>query len=165
MERLPSADPLADYDAGSCHIQNFSIDLPIGRSPLQRLGTPYGYTRVIDFPVTINISCSAILADLKEGNVADLLFEYENHDLEFTLREPHPYGIGDVAMKYIIKGAQLESESFSSSIGDNKTVDISWTAQVGSPEDTNRGIQMQGSRNALTIEKTFALDGSKPEGQ
>lgn len=160
MERLPSADPIADYNEGSCHIQNFSIDLPIGRSPLQRLGTPYGYTRVIDFPVTITISCSAILADLKEGNVADLLFEYENHDLEFTLREPHPYGIGDVAMKYVIKGAQLESESFSSSIGDNKTVDMTWTAQVGGPEDTNRGIQMIGSRNALTIGGTYALEDS-----
>lgn len=157
MERLPSADPIADYNEGSCHIQNFSIDLPIGRTPLQRLGTPYGYTRVIDFPVTITVNCSAILADLKEGNVADLLFEYENHDLEFTLREPHPYGIGDVAMKYVIKGAQLESESFSSSIGDNKTVDLTWTAQVGGPEDKTRGIQIMGSRNALTIESTYAL--------
>jgi len=157
MERLPSADPIADYNAGSCHIQNFSIDLPVGRTPLQRLGTPYGYTRVIDFPVTITVSCSAILADLKDGNVADLLFEYENHDLEFTLREPHPYGIGDIAMKYIVKGAQLESESFSSSIGDNKTVDLTWTAQVGGPEDKQRGIQIVGSRNALTIEDGFAL--------
>jgi hypothetical protein len=157
MERMPAADPIADYNAGSCHVQSFSIDLPVGRSPLQRLGTPYGYTRVIDFPVTITINCTAILADLKEGNVADLLFEYENHDLEFTLREPHPYGIGDVAMKYIIKGAQLEGESFSSSIGDNKTVDITWTAQVGGPEDETRGIHIQGSRNALTIDQGFAL--------
>jgi hypothetical protein len=157
MERMPAADPIADYNAGSCHVQSFSIDLPVGRSPLQRLGTPYGYTRVIDFPVTITINCTAILADLKEGNVADLLFEYENHDLEFTLREPHPYGIGDVAMKYIVKGAQLEGESFSSSIGDNKTVDITWTAQVGGPEDETRGIHIQGSRNALTIDQGFAL--------
>lgn len=156
METLPAAEPEEDYNKGSCHVQSFSIDVPIGRTSLQRLGTPYGYTKVVDFPVTINVSVSAILADLKNGNVADLLWNTEEHDLSFVLREPDQYGTGSRALQYTVKGALLEGESFSSSIGDNKTVDLTFTAQLGGPEDAARGLRVSGSRNALTIANTFA---------
>jgi len=156
FENLPHSEPEKDFDAGSAHIQSFSIDLPIGRSTIQRLGNPYGYTRATDFPVNISVSVSAILSDLKEGNVTDLLFNNEKHTLAFTLREPDQFGTGDIATIYTIKGAQLEGESFSSSIGDNKTVDLTFTAQVGGPEDTENGIFISGSKNALTIEDLFA---------
>jgi len=140
--------PPHDYMQGSAHIQSFSIDIPVGRTPLQRLGSPYGYTRVVDYPINVTVSVSAILADLKEGNVADLIWDTEEHDLVFTLREPNPYGTGDVAMQYVVKGALLESESFSSSIGDNKTVDLTFNAQIGGPEDDARGVRILGSRKA-----------------
>jgi len=155
FENLPSENrgdtPPQDYYEGSAHIQSFSIDLPVGRTPLQRLGSPYGYTRVVDYPINVTVSVSAILADLKEGNVADLIWDTEEHDLIFTLREPDPYGTGSVAIKYTVKGALLESESFSSSIGDNKTVDLTFNAQIGGPEDLARGVMIKGSRNAMTI--------------
>ena len=150
-------NPLYDYEgSGSAHVQSFSIDVPIGRSSLQRLGTPYGYTKVVDFPVNISVSVSAILSDLKAGNVADLLWDSEEHDLVFTMREPNQYGTGDIAMQYVVKGALLEGESFSSSIGDNKSVDLTFTAQIGSPNDTARGLMLKGSRNAVTITEDFA---------
>lgn len=155
FENLPSENrgdtPPSDYYEGSAHIQSFSIDLPVGRTPLQRLGSPYGYTRVVDYPINVTVSVSAILADLKEGNVADLIWDTEEHDLIFTLREPNPYGTGNIAMQYTVKGALLESESFSSSIGDNKTVDLTFNAQIGGPEDLARGVMIKGSRNAMTI--------------
>ena len=150
-------DPQYDYTVpGSAHVQSFSIDVPLSRTVLNRLGTPYGYSRVVDYPVNISVSVSAILADLKEGNIADLLWNTEEHDLVFTLREPNQYGTGQIAMQYIVKGALLEGESFSSSIGDNKSVDLTFTAQVGGPEDTARGLMIKGSRNALTITGEFA---------
>ena len=150
-------DPQYDYTVpGSAHVQSFSIDVPLSRTVLNRLGTPYGYSRVVDYPVNISVSVSAILADLKEGNIADLLWNTEEHDLVFTLREPNQYGTGNIAMQYIVKGALLEGESFSSSIGDNKSVDLTFTAQVGGPEDTARGLMVKGSRNALTITGEFA---------
>ena len=150
-------DPKEDYTVpGSAHIQSFSIDVPLSRTVLNRLGTPYGYSRVVDYPVNISVSVNAIMADLKEGNIADLLWNTEEHDLVFTMREPNQYGTGDVAMQYIVKGALLEGEAFSSSIGDNKSVDITFTAQVGGPEDKARGLYILGSRNAHAPEK---LDG------
>ena len=146
-------NPLEDYTVpGSAHIQSFSVDVPLSRSVLNRLGTPYGYSRVVDYPVNISVSVNAILADLKEGNIADLIWNTEEHDLVFTLREPNQYGTGHVAMQYVVKGALLEGESFSSSIGDNKSVDLTFTAQLGGPEDKARGLFILGSRNALDVE-------------
>lgn len=156
FEQLPHSDPTSDYDAGSAHVQSFSIDLPVSRSVIQRLGNPYGYAKVTDFPVNISVSVSAILSDLKEGNVADMLFDQEEHDLTFTLREPAQSGNGPKALEYTVKGARLEGESFSSSIGDNKTVDLTFTAQVGGPQDLNNGIFISGSRNATGIHQYFA---------
>jgi hypothetical protein len=149
MNPLPHGAPPTDHTTSSCHIQSFSIDVPMSRTPIQRLGTPWAYTRPLDFPLTVSVSVSAIVADLKSGNVADQLFNNENHDLHFILREPTPDGNGPVAMAYYIRGAQLEGESFSSSIGDNKTVDITFTCQVGGPSDKSRGLMVAGSRGAV----------------
>ena len=85
-----------------------------------------------------------------------MLFDQEEHDLMFTMREPTQSGNGPIALQYMIKGARLEGESFSSSIGDNKSVDITFTAQVGGPEDLNNGIFISGSRNATGIHQYFA---------
>lgn len=149
FENLPYTGPAEDYDAGSAHIQSFSIDVPISRSTIQRLGNPYGYAKVTDFPVNISVSVSAILSDLKAGNVADLLFNEEQHDLVFTMREPNQTGLGPKALEFTVKGARLEGESFSSSIGDNKSVDLTFTAQLGGPNDDKNGLFISGSKNAL----------------
>lgn len=149
MNTLPDGTPPTDHNPLSCHVQSFSIELPLSRTPLQRLGTPYAYTRPLDFPITVNVSVSAIVADLKAGNVADHLFNFQNHDLQFILREPQADGKGPIAMAFFVKGAQLEGESFSSSIGDNKSVDITFSCQIGGPEDTTRGVMIGGSRGPI----------------
>jgi len=164
MNTLPGEDPPTDHTSGACHVQSFSIDVPMGRTPIQRLGTPYAYSRPLDFPLTVSVSVSAIVSDLKAGNVADQLFDHENHDLHFILREPTPDGTGPVAMAFYVRGAQLEGEAFSSSIGDNKSVDITFSCQVGGPEDTARGLMVAGSRGAvaadfLTDFAPFIADG------
>ena len=51
---------------------------------------------------------------------------------------------GDQAVKYTLSGAKIDSESFSSSIGSNQTVDLSLSAQIGGPSDTDAGLFMSG---------------------
>ena len=108
MNKLPAGTPPTDDTPLGCHVQSFSIDMPMGRTPLQRLGTPYAYTR-LDMPLTVTITVSAIVADLKNSNIAEHLFNFENHDLHFILREAQVDGAGPVAMAFFAKGgAQLE---------------------------------------------------------
>jgi len=146
FELLPSKDPENDYEgSGSAHVQSFSIDVPISRSAINRLGNPYGYARVTDFPVNISVSVNALVSELKQGSVAELLFNQEEHDLTFTMREPNTTGTGPETLEFTVKGARLEGESFSSSIGDNKSVDLTFTAQVGGPNDDTQGLFISGS--------------------
>jgi len=48
------------------------------------------------------------------------------------------------AIQYRMKGLKIDSQSFSSSIGSNKTVDLTFSTQVGGPTDDLNGIFMSG---------------------
>jgi len=51
------------------------------------------------------------------------------------------------AIKFTLKGARLESENFSSSIGDNKSVDLTFSTQIGGADDAARGLFIWGKEN------------------
>ena len=63
----------------------------------------------------------------------------------------------NVAMYYAIHGAKLDSQSFSSSIGDSKTVDMSFSTQIGGPTDTANGIRIATSKGS-TLPAGTALE-------
>ena len=66
--RLPGAGADAlTADQTSVHIQSVSIDLPIGRSPLNRLGNHFAFARKVDFPVNMTLNASALMTDFTEG--------------------------------------------------------------------------------------------------
>lgn len=135
----------------AAHINSFSIDLPLGRSVLQRLGNSFGFAREIDFPVQVSVSVSATVADLKAGNLFEELYENTKHDIVLKMHKNAAGGSsagvnGQGQLSYVIKNATLDSESFSSSIGDNKSVDLSFTATIGGPQDTTNGLFISGTQ-------------------
>jgi hypothetical protein len=132
---LPTGLNLADNTAA--HIQNLSIEVPIGRTTLERLGSRFGFTKVIDFPVEITCNLSAIVADLKSsGAISTLLDADTTKTLAFSFKLP---GAND-RIVYELRGAKLASENFSSTIGDNKSVDLTFTTQIGGPQDVTNGL-------------------------
>lgn len=50
-----------------------------------------------------------------------------------------------------MKNAQLDSVGYSSSIGANKTIDLTFSTQIGGVNDNTNGIQMSGSYSGITI--------------
>jgi len=144
---------------GSAHIQSASISLPMARTTLQRLGSTFGFSKSLDVPITTTLSVSAILSDLKKGKLTDLLCGCETKELSITVYDPDCMDCtnkdGAVAIQYIFKGARLESESFSSTIGDNKTVDLTFSAQVGGSDDPNNGVYISGKESSEATIKGF----------
>jgi len=130
----------------AAHIQSFNIDVPLGRSVLNRLGNAFGFSREIDFPITVSVGISAIVADLKRGNLFDELYDTTKHDLCIAMKKPGTAGGGDEQIRFQLKNVTLDSESYSSSIGDNKSVDLSFSATVGGPEDTTNGLFISGTQ-------------------
>ena len=121
----------------AAHIQSFSIEVPIGRSTLQRLGSNFGYAKVIDFPVEVTVNVSATVADLKAaGDLSSIITSDSDKTLTFQFKD----SASASKMVYQVKGCKIVSESFSSSIGDNKSVDLVFTTQIGGIGDTTNGV-------------------------
>jgi len=134
---------ISDLTSGSngIHVQTASLSIPLSRSPLQRLGSRFPFARTVDFPVTSTLTVNAILNEVSAENLATTLNENKDTTITLTIRKP---GSSDIAMIYVLKKAKLDSESFSSSIGSNKTVDLTFSTQVGGPNDSNNGVFVRG---------------------
>lgn len=136
-------------NASDLKIQSFTLSTDIGRDPIQQLGSKFAFSREITFPVTVTASIEAVIGDIAgSDNLGNALTDLvcddsRSYNLTFNLGVPSancdssytPY-----ALKYTLKGAKLDSQSFSSSIGDNKTVTMDFSAQIGGPSDTNKGL-------------------------
>jgi len=122
----------------SVHIQSASLSVPLGRSPLQRLGTRFSFARTVDFPVNATLSVSAIMNEVTAANLATIINDQTESDVSLTIKDPVD-GVTD-RMVYTLKGCKIDSESFSSSIGSNKTVDLTFSTQIGGLGDANNGV-------------------------
>jgi hypothetical protein len=127
--------------ADGIHIQSASLSVPLSRSALQRLGSRYPYSRLVDFPLNVTLSVNAILNELTAENLAASIDTKITNDLTLTIKQPNSTSN---ALVYVLKGCKLDSESFSSSIGSNKTVDLVFSTQVGGNNDTANGLFISG---------------------
>lgn len=123
------------------HIQSVSLSLPLSRTPLEKLGNRFAYARTIDFPVTATLTVNAIVNDITEKNLVDLLDYEDENDITIKLKDPN----GNYALAYEFKGCTLTDESYSSSIGSNKSVDLTFETQIGGPADTQHNILVSGA--------------------
>ena len=136
---LPSSKGLTNIS--TAHIQSFSFTLPLTRTVLQRLGNTFGFARVIDVPINMDLTLSATVAELRDENLFDILATPVQQTFSIFLRD----SASNRKIGYTIKGAILQSETYSESIGDNQTVDLTYTVQVGGANDTTAGLFMSGS--------------------
>jgi hypothetical protein len=139
------ASSIASLDMSSAngiHIQSFELSLPLSRTPIERLGSKFAFARVTDFPITATLSVEAIVNDTVARNLAAMIDDTTENDVSVTIRKP---GSTEVAMKYTLKGARLDSESFSSDIGSNKSVSLTFSSQIGGPNATARGVFASGA--------------------
>jgi hypothetical protein len=124
------------------HVQNISLDVPVARSPLNRLGSLYPFKRKVDFPVNMTLSVSALMTEFSEGSLDGLLCGSEQkRDIAIVLNTR--CGKKN-ALVYVMRNAILDTQSFSASIGDNKTVDLTFSSQVGGANDSDNGIFLIG---------------------
>lgn len=126
-------------------IQNFSISMGLNRTPLQKIGSKYAYSREIDFPVTVTLSVTALVQDITTGNLVDLVNTDGLYDAVVKLAAPANANtdfLVNEGVGYVIKRLNLDSQDFSSSIGANKQVTLNFSTQVGSPQQNDRGLFM-----------------------
>tara|TARA_R100000231_G_scaffold52235_1_gene44112 strand:+ start:48 stop:1214 length:1167 start_codon:yes stop_codon:yes gene_type:complete len=124
---------------GNAHVQSCSISLPLSRTPIDRLGSRFPFAREVDFPVNASMNISAIVNNAHAQNLADILQSgVQSATVTVNDKNDKP------AIQYILKGLKIDSQSFSSSIGANKSVDIVLSTQAGGPQDVLNGVFMSG---------------------
>jgi hypothetical protein len=123
------------------HIQSAALSIPLTRTPIQRLGSRFAFARPLDLPASATLSVSAIVNEMTAENLAAILDATVEKNISLTIRNP----VGSApAVVYTLKKCRLDSESYSSSIGGNKTIDMVFSTQYASLNDTTRGVFMSG---------------------
>ena len=157
---LSLGNPALGYNLGASEVnaQNFTFSFDLSRTNLEKLGSRFAYSKEIEFPLSASFDVSFIIGDIdnSDGNSASLdavenMLNDAGGDPEFTC-SVKCFGNGQATgtslttiadgLGFKIKGAKLDSQGFSSSIGDNKTMDISASAQIGGPTDLAHGIEI-----------------------
>ena len=145
---------------GSFHIQSFNLSMPLSRSPIDRLGSRFSFARVVDTPVVATLSISALLSEVGTGNLANLIDDCDEHDIQIKVKANQACDVNNKFDSLIIdfRGARIESESISSDIGSNKSIDLSFTAQIGGPDDKLHGVFISGANRSI-IPQHYQIPG------
>ena len=146
-------DTIADLNgAGAAHVQSVSINMPLSRSPLQRLGSRFPFAREPDFPINVSMSVSAIVNEEEAMNLASKLTAAAANATVTLKSKGSGATAGTDAMIFDLKGAKVDSESMSSAIGSNKSVDLTLSAQIGGIGDTSAGLFVSGANTTTAFE-------------
>ena len=128
----------------SMNVQSYTLSFDLARTPIQKLGSKFAFSRPIDFPLTVTLSVDAQVTDINEGSISDLVCnDSSTYNPSISIKNPECSNTNVVA-KYTLKGAKLDSQEYSSDIGSNKSVTLTFSAQVGGPQDTARGLFISG---------------------
>ena len=148
-----NAPDYAGASISNAHIQSFNISFDMSRSSIEQLGTKFAYARLIDFPITLSLGIEAVVSDLTTGSLAEIINCDDKFDARIQMLSPDCVAYGNnkttEALNYILKGVKLDSQSFSLGLGDNKTVSLSFSTQVGGPEQSGMGLFMSGYTGLL----------------
>jgi hypothetical protein len=130
---------------GSFHLQSANLSIPLSRSKLERLGSKGAYARVLDYPTKATLSVNSIVSnteviDLAES-VRSCINESSNNDISILAKDCDK----ENAIIWRLKNPDLLSENFSSNIGPNKSVDLTFQVEIGNPDDNSIGILCSGS--------------------
>lgn len=125
-------------------IQSYNIGVDLRREPQQCLGQKFPSIRLLTFPINVSVDIEANVIDLTTGNLATVLCNDQSYDLSVILYQPACTGLGPLAARYVVKGAKLDSQNMTSSIGPNSRATLRFSSALGGPQDTNRGLFIDG---------------------
>ena len=130
-------------DTATMNIQSYNLSFDLGRTPIERLGNRFAFSRPIDFPLAVNLSVDAQVTDMVTGNLAGLVADDSlRYSPSVLIKSPTDKNL--VMAKFALRGAKLVSQEYSSDIGSNKTVTLKFETQIGGPQDSGNGLFMNG---------------------
>jgi len=155
---------VVDLGTNAINIQSFGFSVPLARTTLSRLGAMFGYNRVVNVPLNMDLTINALVNELAPNkDLFDVLCGNQTtKQFTITLNECSNNGLDPARAKiaYNFRGAILTSENHTQDIGGNETVDLTYSIQIGGSNDNTNGLFMSGSYTTgtnLALESGYAL--------
>lgn len=156
---------VADIGTNGINIQSFGFSVPLARTTLSRLGTMFGYNRVVNVPLNMDLTINALVNELVgDKDLFNVLCGNQTtKEFTITLNECSDSGAGlspRAKIAYNFRGAILTSENHTQDIGGNETVDLTYSIQIGGSNDSANGLFMSGSYTTgtnIALESGYAL--------
>jgi hypothetical protein len=146
------------FEETDLKVQDFTLSFDLGRTPVQKIGNAFAISREIDFPVTATLELNAEVGDLRNGNLGELLCDPNSQNFTIQMRQPGCGTDKATALSFVFRGAKLNSQSFTSAIGDNASMSASYEVQLGGISDRNKGVFISGSYYDVCVSAT----GNRP---
>jgi hypothetical protein len=134
-------------------IQSCSIDLPLSREVIDKLGAERAYAKPLEFPIDVTMSMSSLVNEFSTGAL-----EYAITGTAGDKKTNIVVQVKDgsaVRNTFVLSGAVLDSQSYSQGLDDNETVDLSFSAQIGGATTTNQGLFFTAAEGAAGISGVF----------
>lgn len=122
-------------------IQSYNVSFNFNQEDINKLGTKYAYAKVPRFPVQATLTVSALLGDIQTGSLVQIVDDNRSFNPSVTIKKP---GTTTTAVYYQLRNAKLDSQDFSSAIGSNATVNLTFNAQIAGPQDLTNGLVCSG---------------------
>jgi hypothetical protein len=132
--------PMFGLSESDLKIQSATVAMTIGREPIRKLGKAFAFAREITFPINCTMSVNAIVGTTAANKLYTLMTTNGDNTKYYCELKLVGYQGATAHTAYImLKGAKLDSQNFTSSIGPNKTVSLELSAQIGK----NSGIHFK----------------------
>lgn len=145
-----SSFSIGGVDLSGINIQSLDIDVPLSRTPIEKLGDELPFAKPLDFPINVTCSISAFVTDFASGSLQRVLTGCVfggGTDISISVLNRCANA---ETLKYKMVGAVLDSQNFSMGLEDNETVDLTFSAQIGGATSASAGIFMSGSYGGST---------------
>lgn len=127
-------------------IQNYSVTVDLNRENLNKLGSKYAFAKVINFPANAGLNITANLGDFQTGSLVEIVTNNKDFNPAVRIYKPGSAKTRDnIVAEWQLRGAKLDNQDFSSSIGANKSVSMKFTTQISGPQDATHGIFLSGA--------------------
>ncbi|RTK99178.1 MAG: hypothetical protein EKK57_10170 [Proteobacteria bacterium] len=137
------------FDWGNLKVQEYQIELPLNREPLDSLTYKLPIFKNITYPVYATINISAIAGDQFKSALNDLFIKDNSYSLNIGLANTCVYNGIDAYLnklvEYSFSNALLRSVQISSSVGQNLIIQLSFSQEV------NPALNIVGNNNLMSI--------------
>lgn len=115
---------------GSCYLQSFDLTLAFDRQELKPLGYVYPPVRALHYPIRVDLDTEAIVSQYQKDALTRVDCLASNQTVALLVKQPCST---DVLFWFLLENLQIESQSFSSSIGPTDTVRIRGHGLISNP--------------------------------